>query len=199
MVKYHNDNIETPIYKVGEPESVSTTDIASLLIFQNFDKRQVCSRTPIRPLRNLCFIVQRSKLSHFDDIFSDDLGHWVKSKAKSIKCEHLGDQVMSIVERNDEKVENCYNIKRHIFYHRKSNDFHKVILTAENVDYIFLQCYFDENEHEVEINVPHGNAKRLKKPHRRTKESEKDAVKKSDKAARKVVQEIFLELEVSRM
>ena len=50
MVKYHNDNIETPIYKVGEPESVSTTDIASLLIFQNFDKRQVCSRTPIRPL-----------------------------------------------------------------------------------------------------------------------------------------------------
>ena len=50
MVKYHNDNIETPIYKVGEPESVSTTDIASLLIFQNFDKRQVYSRTPIRPL-----------------------------------------------------------------------------------------------------------------------------------------------------
>ena len=77
MVKYHNDNIETPIYKVGEPESVSTTDIASLLIFQNFDKRQVYSRTPIRPLWNLCFIVQRSKLSHFDDIFSDDLGHWV--------------------------------------------------------------------------------------------------------------------------
>ena len=50
IVKCHNDNIETPIYKVGEPESVSTTDIASLLIFQNFDKRQVCSRTPIRPL-----------------------------------------------------------------------------------------------------------------------------------------------------
>ena len=126
IVKCHNDNIETPIYKVGEPESVSTTDIASLLIFQNFDKRQVCSRTPIRPLRNLCFIVQRSKLSHFDDIFSDDLGHWAKSKAKSIKCEHLGDQVMSIVDRNDEKVENCYNIKRHIFYHRKSNDFQRL-------------------------------------------------------------------------
>ena len=50
MVKYHNDNIEIPIYKFGEPESVCTTDIASLLIFQNFDKRQVCSRTPIRPL-----------------------------------------------------------------------------------------------------------------------------------------------------
>ena len=42
IVKYHNDNIETPIYKVGESESVSTTDIASLLIFKNFDKRQVC-------------------------------------------------------------------------------------------------------------------------------------------------------------
>ena len=34
MVKYHNDNKEIPIYKVCEPESVSTTDIASLLIFQ---------------------------------------------------------------------------------------------------------------------------------------------------------------------
>ena len=78
MVKYHNDNKEIPIYKVCEPESVSTTDIASLLIFQNFNKKQISSRTPIRPLRNLCFIVQKSKLSHFDDIFSGDLGHWVK-------------------------------------------------------------------------------------------------------------------------
>ena len=100
---------------------------------------------------------------------------------------------MSIVDRNDEKVENCYNIKRHIFYHRKSNDFHKVILTVENVDNIFLQYYFDEHEYEVEINASHGSAKRLKKPHRRKKESVKDAVKKSDKAARKVVQNIFLE------
>ena len=33
----------------------------------------------------------------------------------------------------------------------------------------------------------------LKKPHRRTKESAKNAVKKSEKAARKVVQDIFLE------
>ena len=193
MVQYHKGNKETPIYKVGEPESVSTTDIASILIFQNFDKKQVCSRTPIRPLQNLCFTVQKSKLSHFDDIFSDDLGHWVKSKAKSIKCEHLGDQIMSIVDRNDEKVEKCYNIKRHIFYHRKSNDFHKVILTVENVDYIFLQYYSDANEHEVDINPPHCNAKRLKKPHRHTKESVKDVVKKSGKVARKVVQDIFLE------
>ena len=66
-------------------------------------------------------------------------------------------------------------------------------MTVENVDYIFLQHYFDEHEHEVEINASHGSAKRLKKPHRRTKESVKDAVKKSGKAARKVVQDIFLE------
>ena len=144
-------------------------------------------------MRNLCFIVQKSKLSHFDDIFSGDLGHWVKLKAKSIKCEHLGDQLMSIVDRNDEEIENCYNIKRHILCRRKSNDFHKVILTVENVDCIFLQYYFDENEHEIDINAPHGNGKRLKKPHRHTKVSVKDAVKKSDKAARKVVQDIFLE------
>ena len=168
MVNYHRDNKETPIYKVGEPESVSTADIASLLIFQNFDKKQVCSRTPIRPLRNLSFIVQKSKLSHLDDIFSDDLGYWVKSKVKSIKYEYLGDRVTSIVDRNDEKFENCYNIKGHIIYHHKSNNFHKVILTVENVDYIFLQYYFDQNELEVDINAPRGNAKRLKKPHRRT-------------------------------
>ena len=66
-------------------------------------------------------------------------------------------------------------------------------MTVENVDYIFLQYYFDEHEHEVEINASHGSAKRFKKPHRRTKESVKDAVKKSGKAARKVVQDIFLE------
>ena len=191
MVQYPNGNEEAPIYKVGESEYVSSTDIASLLRFQNFDKKQVCSRTPIKPLWNLCFIVHKSKLSHFSDIFSDELGHRVKSKAKSIKCEYLEDQVISIVNRNDEKVEKCYNIKRHIFYHHKSNDFHKVILTVENVDYIFLQYYFDENEHKVDINAPNGNAKRLKTPLRSTKESVKDVVKKSDKAAQKVVQDIF--------
>ena len=79
MVQYHNDNKETPMFKLGEPESVSRTDITSLLIFPNLDKKQVCSRTPIRPLRNLCFIVKKSKLSHLDDLFSE---------AKSIKCEH---------------------------------------------------------------------------------------------------------------
>ena len=66
-------------------------------------------------------------------------------------------------------------------------------MTEENVDYIFLQYYFDENGHEVEINVPHRNSKRLKNPYRRTKESAKDSVKKSNKAARKIVQDIFLE------
>ena len=59
-------------------------------------------------------------------------------------------------------------------------------MTVENVDYIFLQYYFDKNVHEVDINAPHGNAKRLKKPHRRAKESVKGA-------ARKVKQDIFLE------
>ena len=119
MVQHHNNNKETPIYKGCEPESVSTTDIASLLIFQNFDKKQVCSRTPI----NLCFIVRKSNLGHFDDIFSDDLGYWVKSKAKSIKCEHLADQIMSIIDRNDEKFEKCYNIKRRILYYCKAKIF----------------------------------------------------------------------------
>ena len=55
MVQYHNNNKETPIYKVGEHEIVSTTDIASLLIIQNFDRKQVCLRTPIAPLQDLCF------------------------------------------------------------------------------------------------------------------------------------------------
>ena len=64
-------------------------------------------------------------------------------------------------------------------------------MTVENVDYIFWQYYFDENEHKADINAPNGNAKRLKTPLRRTKESVKDVVKKSDKAAQKVVQDIF--------
>ena len=50
MVQYPNGNEEAPICKVGESDYVSSTDIASLLRFQNFDKKQVCSRTPIKPL-----------------------------------------------------------------------------------------------------------------------------------------------------
>ena len=68
-----------------------------------------------------------------------------------------------------------------------------LFLTVENVDYIFLQYYFDENEHKVDINAPHCHGKRLENLYRRTKEFFKDAVNQSDKASRKVVQDLFLE------
>ena len=35
-------------------------------------------------------------------------------------------------------------IEREISYHRKSSDFHNVILAVENVNCIFLQYYFDK-------------------------------------------------------
>ena len=67
------------------------------------------------------------------------------------------------------------------------------ILTVENVDHIFLQYYLDENEHKVDINAPHCHGKRLENLCRLTKEFFKDAVNQSDKASRKVVQDLFLE------
>lgn len=118
-----------------------------------------------------CFTAEKSKISHFYDIFSNDLGHWIKSKAKSRKCEHLEDQVMSIDNRSD--------VYWH--YHHKRSNFHKVILTVEN-------------EHEVNKNASHNNARHLKKAYRHIKKSVKDTVKQSDKTVQiKLLKIFFLE------
>ena len=57
--------------------------------------------------------------------------------------------------------------------HHESRDFYGVITFIEQKDCIFVQYYFDDDEHPVNTFKRHGNSRSSKKTYERTKESVK--------------------------
>ena len=58
-----------------------------------------------------------------------------------------------------------------------------------------MQYYFDKEEHNFKTDVPHGNSKTNSRPHKRTKESVKIAIKESILRPKDVVNDCFSTLE----
>ena len=49
----------------------------------NFTESVVCKTNPLSTKKNATYIVGKQYLDHQKDVFSDDIGVWVKSKTKS--------------------------------------------------------------------------------------------------------------------
>ena len=54
-----------------------------------------------------------------------------------------------------------------------------------------MQYYFDNGEHDIIVKQPHGNSKRKKSPHRRSKESLKEKIKNSKYGPRDTVHKLL--------
>ena len=79
-----------------------------------------------------------------------------------------------------------------LHYHRKSRDFHRVTIFVEGTNFIFVQYYFDGEEHEIDFSNPHGNSNVTKKPYRRTKQSVKISARNLNKGGPKAtVEKLF--------
>lgn len=63
------------------------------------------------------------------------------------------------------------SVQRATYYHKEHKDFHKVVVTVSTFPVVFLQYYFDGQEHLVIPTEPHGNTKGHKTPFIRTKPS----------------------------
>ena len=55
----------------------------NLLMKKNFTESVVCMTNPLYTKKNNTYIVVKQYLDHEKDVFSDDIGVWVKSKTKS--------------------------------------------------------------------------------------------------------------------
>ena len=71
-------------------------------------------------------------------------------------------------------------------------DFHRVIIFIEQKDFIFVQYYFDDDEHPVNTFKRHGNSHSNKKSCKRTKVSVKLA-RNSSLGPKETVTKIFKE------
>ena len=147
-----------------------TTYVVTLLVLTKFDDNVICTKNPVRPQKNCIFIVRKSSLEDKRDIFSDDMGHWEKSKTKTMLFgKNRDNKIVRVFHEDDCFFENTWKVRHYIHYHRKSRDFLRVTIFVEGTDFIFVQYYFDGEEHEIDTSNPHGNSNVTKKPYRRTK------------------------------
>ena len=143
-------------------------------MFTEFSDSATCTKNPIRPQKNCIFIVRKSSLEDGREIFSDDMGHWEKSKTKTMLFgKNRDNKIVTVFPKHNCFYENTWKVLRYIHYHRKSCDFHRVTIFVDGTDFIFVQYYFDGEEHEIDTSNPHGNSNATKKLYRRTKQSVK--------------------------
>ena len=77
---------------------------ASTSIVQlKYNKEQLCRRNPGICTSNACFLIDKSKLSHPDDILCDLHGKWELSKKKTIFYEYGEDLKLKKVEETVEE------------------------------------------------------------------------------------------------
>ena len=73
-----------PVSKTGLKEPVKTKVAVNLLIKKNFTESVVCETNPLYTKKNITYIVVKQYLDHEKNVFSDDIGAWVKSNHKII-------------------------------------------------------------------------------------------------------------------
>ena len=138
--------------------------------------------------------VDTASLNHQNDVFSDDKGRWERSRIKHLKyVESVDNSTEKVLDENEKEYNKIWNIKRCIHYHHESRDFHRVIIFIEQKDFIFVQYYFDDDEHPVNTFKRHGNSRSSKKIHKRTKESVKLSVRNSSVGPKETASKNFKE------
>ena len=156
-----------------------------------FPRRSVCKTNPVKTSKNAIFIVDKYFLESEGDVFADDLGHWIKSKTKKFTFGGNDGTYVKTDEYNHGSFDKVIKVTRYIHYLRNSPDFHRVAVFINESSYIFKQYYFDDGEHDIIVEQPHGNSKINTRPHRRSKESLKEKMKNSKYGPKETVHRLL--------
>ena len=99
--------------------------------------------------KNTCLIVDTSKFSDWRDVKQDLVPGMAKNKTKKLYFEYEDGELQTSKATNYD-----YIITRMVYGNKDHKDFHKVILyvtskSGKQYPLVFLQYYFDGNEHEI--------------------------------------------------
>ena len=113
------------------------------------------------------------------------------TKTKSFNFGKWESEFEKISDNDFEFYEERTKVIRYIHYLKTSIDFHRVIIFVKKSFFIFMQYYFDKEEHNVKTDLSHGSSKTNTWPHKCTKESVKTAIKGSISRPKDVVNDLF--------
>ena len=131
-----NGDQTTPVFRQGIKDPIDTPYAVNILSKQIFNSNQICSKNPLRPCINAIFIIDKNAIGHERDVFSDDLGHWVKSKTKTFRFGQKDEIVQKVAEGEEYLYDRTFDVFRYIHYFKNSPDLHRVTTFVDKLDYI---------------------------------------------------------------
>ena len=87
------------------------------------------------------------------------LGHWNDTKTKLFYYS-LEEGEVKCLDKVEFGRKDSFVTGRYIYTHAESRDFHRVLIAIENqegeiFDIVYMQYYFDRNEHNILVTLPH--------------------------------------------
>ena len=182
MPKLYENNPSLPIFR-SENAPCYTNEIVGIILEETFSQDLVATMTPLRVMQNASFLIDWTKIGHWKDPLSDMLGHWNHTKTKRFFFDAKNPKSIKIIDQNNYGDEGTFVARRYIYTHRENRDFHRVFLTLEDskaniVPLVYIQYYFDREEHPISVILPHGNDKtKNPAPFQSTKASVRQKIK----------------------
>lgn len=138
LCSYFENDPAIPIYCNDAPSYLVETILR--LIFE-VPISKVCSRQPVGVTRTSTFFVDATKLSHRDDVRSDDLGVWKNVGVKSTYCSVLFDEnnkVQNVMKFSSKPLvlrSSIYRVKRSYWCHAQDKQFFRRLIELEGIIY----------------------------------------------------------------
>ena len=160
---FYENNMNIPVYKYMS-HGIDLNEAAPLLL-RELPEEHLASQVPVEIQHNVSFVYSTSSLGHWKNCLSDSMGAWKQTGTFTKTVQFEGSEA-TVVRRN--------------YVNLSSNDLHRTVikLQGEDSNKVFVQYYFDKEEHPVSVK-PHGNSKNNNKStkYTRTKETTKERIK----------------------
>ena len=158
---YYDGDRRLPIV-MRASKGIKTKDALDYIINEGMGKEKLASVVPTDIRENVSFLVNTKSIGSWKDLLSDDMGAWKTTCVANrfYKWDIKGELVT--VQNNEP---DCLIVFRHQYVNVSSPDLHRVIIRVgyskeQMRDTVFLQYYFDNEEHSVTVK-PHGNTKKI--------------------------------------
>jgi hypothetical protein len=93
-ISYYQQNSRTPYFEKGKKQSDDVERLVEILLL-NPDKDRICQRRPIGCQENASFVIDTTKLNHYEDYKADDLGSFRNNGNKAYVVETKENRVSS--------------------------------------------------------------------------------------------------------
>ena len=152
-IEFYQNDICLPMFSKGNDTPMRSKVIASLIISDEINKDKIAFAPPVYVEHNVSFMIDSSSLGDHRDLKMDLTAGMTKNKTKFLFFTKDPMDISGLKASGSKWYD--YKVTRYIYSHKIHKDFHKVVITVNDTEkllpLVFIQFYFDEDEHAISI------------------------------------------------